>query len=41
MILPEANGPDLEDVPDEVTEAMTIHLVKDIDDVIGTALEAA
>jgi ATP-dependent Lon protease len=39
VILPEANGPDLEDVPGEVQEALTIHLASDIDQVLDWALE--
>ncbi|MEZ5410373.1 MAG: endopeptidase La [Acidimicrobiales bacterium] len=39
VILPVANGPDLEDVPAEVQEALTIHLASDIDEVLGWALE--
>ena len=38
VLLPEANGPDVDDVPEEVRDAMTIHLVADIDQVIGYAL---
>ncbi len=41
VLLPEANGPDLDDVPAEVREAMTIHLVGDIDQVLGHALDDA
>ena len=41
VILPVANGPDLEDVPAEVQEALTIHLASDIDQVLGWALEPA
>ncbi len=41
VILPVANGPDLEDVPAEVQEALTIHLATDIDEVLGWALEPA
>ena len=39
VILPVANGPDLEDVPAEVQRALTIHLASDIDEVLGWALE--
>ena len=39
VILPVANGPDLEDVPAEVRDAMTIHLAADIDHVLDLALE--
>ena len=41
VILPVANGPDLEDVPTEVQDALTIHLATDIDEVLGWALEPA
>jgi ATP-dependent Lon protease len=39
VILPEANGDDLEEIPAEVREAITVHLVRDIDQVLGFALE--
>ncbi len=41
VILPVANGPDLEDVPTEVSDTLTIHLATDIDEVLGWALEPA
>jgi ATP-dependent Lon protease len=41
VILPERNGPDLDDVPDAVREVMTFHLVGDVRDVLGLALEEA
>ncbi len=41
VILPERNGPDLEDVPEEVREVMTFHLAATIADVLTPALEAA
>ena len=40
VILPERNGPDLEDVPEEVREVMTFHLAATIADVLTPALEA-
>jgi ATP-dependent Lon protease len=40
VILPARNGPDLEDVPDAVREAMTFHLAGDVSDVLGRALAA-
>ncbi|MGC1419887.1 MAG: endopeptidase La [Acidimicrobiales bacterium] len=40
VILPERNGPDLEDVPQEVRGAMTFHLAGTIADVLGQALAA-
>lgn len=39
VILPHANGDDLEDVPDDVRNALTIHLAREIDEVLGWALE--
>ena len=38
VILPERNGPDLEDVPEEVRNAMTFHLAGTIADVLTPAL---
>jgi ATP-dependent Lon protease len=38
VILPERNGPDLEDVPEEVRNAMTFHLAGTIADVLLPAL---
>jgi ATP-dependent Lon protease len=38
VILPERNGPDLEDVPEEVRNAMTFHLARTIADVLKPAL---
>jgi ATP-dependent Lon protease len=38
VILPERNGPDLEDVPEEVRNAMTFHLAGTIADVLEPAL---
>jgi len=39
VILPERNGPDLEDVPEEVRNVMTFHLAATIADVLSSALE--
>jgi ATP-dependent Lon protease len=39
VILPARNGPDLDDLPDAVREAMTIHLVDDVAQVLDLALE--
>jgi ATP-dependent Lon protease len=39
VILPARNGPDLDDVPEAVREAMTFHLAEDIGQVLGWALE--
>jgi ATP-dependent Lon protease len=41
VILPERNGPDLDDVPEAVREVMTFHLVADVRDVLELALEDA
>ncbi len=38
VILPERNGPDLDDVPEEVRNAMTFHLAGTLDDVLQPAL---
>ncbi len=39
VILPQRNGPDLDDVPEAVREVMTFHLVDDVRDVLELALE--
>jgi ATP-dependent Lon protease len=39
VLLPKANGPDLEDVPDDVLERVTVHLVSEISEVLERALE--
>jgi ATP-dependent Lon protease len=41
VILPRRNEPDLEDLPKQVLEEMTIHLASDINDVLAVALEPA
>ena len=41
VILPERNGPDLEDVPEEVRDVMTFHLAGTIADVLAPALSGA
>jgi ATP-dependent Lon protease len=38
VALPERNGPDLEDVPEEVRTQMTFHLAGSVDEVLGHAL---
>ncbi|MFN3219428.1 MAG: endopeptidase La [Acidimicrobiales bacterium] len=38
VVLPKANGEDLDDVPAEVLEHLTVHLAHDIDDVLAVAL---
>jgi len=40
VVLPYRNGPDLEDVPEAVRDAMTFHLAADIDEVLSVALAA-
>jgi ATP-dependent Lon protease len=40
VILPARNGPDLDDVPEAVRDAMTFHLAGDVSDVLGHALAA-
>ncbi|MEM7275543.1 MAG: endopeptidase La [Actinomycetota bacterium] len=39
VLLPKDNGQDLEDIPDEVRDAMTIELVGDVDRLLELALE--
>jgi ATP-dependent Lon protease len=41
VVLPERNGPDLEDVPEEVRQQMTFHLAASVADVLGAALSGA
>jgi ATP-dependent Lon protease len=41
VVLPERNRGDLDDVPDEVREAMKFHFAMTIDEVLGVALEPA
>jgi ATP-dependent Lon protease len=38
VVLPGRNGPDLEDVPERVREAVTVHLAENVDDVLAVAL---
>jgi ATP-dependent Lon protease len=40
VVLPARNGPDLDDVPEAVREAVTFHLVDDVSQVLELALEA-
>ena len=40
VVLPARNGPDLEDVPDSVRQAMTFHLAETVADVLAAALDA-
>ena len=41
VLLPLRNGPDLDDVPAEVREKLTVHLVGDAADVLALALQPA
>jgi len=41
VVLPARNGPDLDDVPEAVREAMTFHLAEDIGQVLAVALDPA
>lgn len=41
VFLPKRNEPDLDDVPAEVLEAVTVHLVSDVREILATALEPA
>jgi ATP-dependent Lon protease len=41
VILPERNGPDLDDVPEAVRDQMTFHLAHDVHQVLDWALEPA
>jgi ATP-dependent Lon protease len=38
VVLPQRNGPDLEDVPEEVRDAMRFHLAETVEDVLAVAL---
>jgi ATP-dependent Lon protease len=41
VLLPQRNEPDLDDVPSEVRDALEIHLVSDVREVLGLALSPA
>ena len=41
VIIPERNRPDLEDVPEDVRDAMTFHPVMTVGEVLDLALEPA
>lgn len=41
VYLPQRNAPDLDDVPAEVLDAVTVHLVSDVREILGTALATA
>ena len=40
VILPAANGPDVEDLPDDIRDAVTIHLVDSVPELLALALTA-
>jgi ATP-dependent Lon protease len=39
VVLPARNGPDLDDVPEGARDALSFHLVDDVQDVLTVALE--
>ncbi|MFT7838380.1 endopeptidase La [Saccharothrix sp. BKS2] len=39
VLLPQRNEPDLDDVPEQVRDALTVHLVRDVSEVLTLALE--
>ncbi len=41
VFLPARNGPDLDDVPKNVLEGLTVHLVTDVAELVAAALEPA
>jgi ATP-dependent Lon protease len=41
IVLPKDNGPDLEDLPDDVRRAITVHLVEELREVLSLALRGA
>jgi ATP-dependent Lon protease len=41
VILPQRNAPDLDDLPESIRASMTFHLVSDVSEVMGIALEPA
>ena len=41
VLIPKRNEPDLEDVPEKVREALSIHPVSDVREVLSLALEPA
>jgi ATP-dependent Lon protease len=41
VFVPERNAPDLEEVPADVREHMTFHIVRSVDQVLARALEPA
>ena len=41
VLIPKRNEPDLEDVPEDVRNQLTVHTVSDVREVLGLALEPA
>jgi ATP-dependent Lon protease len=41
VIVPERNEPDLDDIPSEVRDQVTFHIVRTVDEVLSIALEPA
>jgi ATP-dependent Lon protease len=41
IFLPARNGPDLDDVPANVLEGLSVHLVTDVAEIVASALEPA
>jgi ATP-dependent Lon protease len=41
VLIPSRNEPDLDDVPEAVRQALTVHLVQDVREVLSLALEPA
>src|SRR5256714_26159 len=41
VVLPKENGPDLEDLPEDVRSSLEVHLVEDLDEVLTLALRGA
>jgi len=41
VIIPQRNEPDLDDLPAEVREALTVHTLADVADVLALALRPA
>ena len=39
VLIPKRNEPDLDDVPEDVREQLTVHAVSDVREVLGLALE--
>ena len=41
IVLPEENGPDLDDLPEDVRRSLEVHMVEDLDEVLTLALRGA